>query len=156
MIRASCGRRCGARHRCGITLLEVLLAIMVIAVGVIGGLQATLANLRLADQTQSTLLAVRGVQEYTLEWLRSLDVNAPELSTSPAEHSSIPTPPGPPPALAALPGSNVRYWVEQEGGNPNLKKVTVEVLWSDPDTRSRSAVVTTLIGNNGLTDPNPS
>ena len=144
-----------AARQWGITLLEVLLVVLLLSGGIAWALQVTVSNLKVAGQTHNTLLAVRGVQEYQLELLRSWDFATVATKDTGAW---IPlTGADAPPALGNLTNGQAQYRVDPEpsSGNANLKRVTIQVQWTDPDGRARSSVVTTYIGNNGLTDPNP-
>ena len=130
----------------GFTLLEMLIAVLLVTVGVSWALQANVTSLRLAAQAHTALLAVKGVQEYSLEFLRSRPFNDATLVVGGPWPFTTPT-------LTAgdLPGGNVQYWVDLV--SPNLKRVTVQVNWTDPDGRARSSAVSTLISCGGLTDP---
>ena len=132
------------RARRAFTLLEVLLAILLLSVGIAVVLQFCWVNLRLAQLSYTNLVAIKGVQEYELEYLRSLTFNDPALNvatnvpfTTPALNAT--------PNVDQLPNGSATYTVQLEGGDPNLKRVTVTVNWTDQNQRARSAVASTLI-----------
>ena len=128
----------------GFTLLEMLLAILLLSSGIAVVLQLCWTNVRLTAQSYTSLLAIKGIQEYQLEYLHSVGFDDPALNvatdvsfTTPALNAT--------PNVDQLPGGSATYTVQPEGGDPNLKRVTVTVNWTDQSNRSRSAVVSTLI-----------
>ncbi len=133
--------------RQGVTLLEALVVILMVAAGIAAVLQTVSVSLRLAQQSHRAFIAAKGVQEYQLEGLRSLTFNnaAPHVgtSTTPANFTT--------PALDAvsdvdkLPGGSAQYTVSLEGGSADLKRVTMTVTWTDADGRTRPSTASTLI-----------
>ncbi len=147
------------RSRVGFTLVEILIAMMILSVAITAALQVSNATLRLGAQSQFALWASKGVQEYYLEYFRSLSFTDVDLNVV-ANRACIATVAAKPPVLDPatafskdrLPGSDCKYWVELEGGSPELKKITILVTWKDPDNRDRSSVISTLVTRDGITN----
>ena len=115
--------------------------VFLFSAGIAWSLQANVMGLKTAAQAHTELLAIKGVQEYWLELLRS----TPYDTLAPQTEFPFTTP-----SLPELPGGEAHYWVEPAG--LNLKQVTVRVKWKDPAGHDRTSVVSTLIGKSGLTD----
>ena len=142
-------------HCAGITLLEMLIATLVLSVGVVGILQTTSIGLKMTQHTHATLLAVRGVQEHELERIRNwsfakLKTKAAVnnwISLTGSESSSELN------AMLSALGGTAKYWIDSApnlGTNSSLKRVTVEVDWTD-STGPRSSILSTWISCGGLT-----
>lgn len=133
----------GAATNPGFTLLEMLVMILLLVSGAAWGLQANFTGLKLAAQTHSAFLAVKGVQEYYQEYLQGLGYSGLALCAScPFQAPALPSSGG-----TLLNGSGL-YWVEDVSpvsAPDTLKRVTVQVTWTDPDGRLRTAVASTLI-----------
>ncbi len=140
---ASPSTRHGFNHSRAVTLLEVLLTILLVAVGTMVALQGMWSNLRLARQSHTTLVAIKGVQEYQLELLRSRPYT--DSSLNPGTYAFTAPPLDSTSGVDQLPSGSAQYIVALEGGDPNLKRLTVTVGWTDPDGRIRSSSVSTLI-----------
>ncbi len=148
------------RHRRsqGMTFFELLIMIVLLTGGIIWGLYANFLGLRVVAQSHTALLAVKGVQEYYLEYIRSLSfdqiggpgspasLGGPFTITSTGASSTWGAP-----AFGDLPGGQGWYWV-QPGDDSNMKRVTVHVRWTDPDGRIRDSDLSTTISRSGLTN----
>ena len=132
-------------RRTGFTLLEVLVSLLLFVGGIAWMLQTSVAALRAASASYDELLAIKGVQQYQLELLRSLSFTDPLLNVNAPAGNGFSTPTL---DAGALRGGSGWYWVELESAN--LKRVTVRVLWTDSVGRTRSSVMSTLISQGGL------
>ena len=131
------------------------MVILILAVSVTTALQNTWLAMRLVTQAHNSLLAVKGVQEYQLEWLRSVSFDDPaflDVRTHISPDDFLTPALDPNSGVEQLPGGWAQYTVQLEGADPDLKKVTMEVRWTDPDGRQRSSVLSTLISRDGLTN----
>lgn len=137
------------------TLVELLVTMVLLVGGVIWGLYAQFLGLRLTAQAHTALLAVRGVQEYYLEYIRNLPFDQIGGGPGPVLGGPFTIPTTAAPAFGNLPGSQGSYWVQADDGLPmestNLKRITVRVEWEDPDGRDRLSDLSTTVGRGGLT-----
>jgi len=140
------------RSTCGLTLFEVLLAILLLAVGATALVQSVVNDLKFSQQGHETLLAIRGAQECQLEFLRSQNFTSGDLSIGGPYAfggSTCPT-------LSRLTGGQGRYRVDaspENGDTNNIRRVTIQVDWTDAYGRSRSSVMSALILRGGLGSP---
>ena len=132
-----------SRRRQGFTLPEILVALLLLTSGIAWLFQANVIALRGVTDSYYELLAVKGVQQYQLEFLRSLPFADPLLNVQMGTPFSTPTM-----TDGDLPAGAGFYSVALV--NPQLKQVTVEVRWMDIGGRQRSAIASTLIGQAGL------
>ena len=140
----------------GVTLLEVLLASLVLSIGIAGMLQGIATGLRMNQRASAAFLVSKGIQEYQLERMRSWDfltlasadtgVWIPVPLTGPSSDPALAQ------AIASLRNGQAQYKVDPDPATPDarLKRVTILVSWTDPDGRARSSTISTLIGCRGL------
>ncbi len=132
--------------RRGFTMLELLLAILLFSIGIAAALQITVMSLRMAQQTFLELQAIKGIQEYYVEYLRSLNFADTRLNQTafkncdpqPAHISSRSLEPTLGPA-----GASCTYRVQDLSAD--LKLITVQVGWTDASNRARTLSATTEI-----------
>ena len=142
----------GPSQRRGVTLLELLITVLIAAAAIAGTMQGVVSSLRLASETHTRLLAIKGVQEYYLEYLRSLPFDHQDLAFG--FRTGVITPAlDPASGTDQLPDGRAQYWVDPDQGSQRLKRVTIQVDWTDAGGHGHSSVVSTLISCHGLTDP---
>jgi prepilin-type N-terminal cleavage/methylation domain-containing protein len=120
-----------ARSR-GFTLIEALVALLVLSGGLIALSQLQIRALEASSATKAQTTAVN-LAEYKLEELRGLDFA--QLQSGSDQ----------PDAGAGSNATFVRQWTVNAGASANLKVVSVTTLWSDADGRARSVSLTSLI-----------
>ncbi len=159
--------------RRGYTLIEVLLTLLILLTATVSVFYTSFLSLRMAQNIFWQFIVTKGVLEYKLEALRSVDFNNPALTpagwvncltndpppmVNPADGVMNPAlePDGTGRALQNM-VTTCRYQVTSvSSSNSKLKNIVVEVQWTDPDGRTtRLASAGTVIGKSGLTDPGP-
>lgn len=144
--------------RTGLTLVEALIGLFLLAAGVAWALQTNVYGLRLSQETEEALVVVKGVQEYALEVLRDTPFATLTSFTPDTWISFGSLPPGAnPPSLSALRNGVVEFRVDGLGVAPpasswNRLRVTVRVTWTDFQGRpNQTSFGSTEITRGGLT-----
>ena len=131
----------------GVTLFEALITVLLMSSAIAWALQANVTALRAAANSYTGLLVVKGVQEYYLEYTRSQPFASLQPNDTGFSFTTPATNPG-----GGLTAQRVWCYTQLENNDPQLKRVTIEVGWTDPDGRPRSSTVSTLISEGGLTN----
>lgn len=121
----------------GFTLVEVLIAIGILAVVIVGLLQLFVYCSRLAETAGNTTLAINEAQN-KIEEIRNHD-----FSTLATDYASGGTP-GNTFALTSLTGTGT-VTTSQVGGSSELLQIQVDVNWQNKSGRSLSTALTGLI-----------
>ncbi len=125
------------RDRQGFTLAEVLIAVGILAVVVVGLLQLFVYCSTLAEAAGNTTLAVNEAQN-KMEEIRNHD-----FSAIAADYASGGTP-GNTFTLTSLNGSGT-ITVSQVGGSSELLQVQTDVVWQNKNGRNFSTALTGLV-----------
>ena len=162
------GARRQSAQELGFTLFEVLVSALVLSIGIAFALQTTVIGLKLSQKSHNEVLVTKGILEYQLEQLRSLPWANLKGYTDNVTPHDIPAPGMPTPPVmdctsnpvGDLCGGGVvqraQFWVESYAGvgdSAAMRRVRIEVQWTDPDKHQRTPRITTLISCKGLTDP---
>lgn len=137
----------------GFSLLELLIALLLLTVGITTTVQTSWWGLRSSMQTQTEMLVVRGVQEYYMEMLRSKPFDQLVPMTATPGNMTTPVLPGDTSQsspLEKIPGGSADYAIVDQ--DPNRKLITIHVHWTDPDGRGRDSNVSTVVTNGGVSN----
>ena len=121
----------------GFTLVEVLIAIGILAVVIVGLLQLFVYCSRLAEAAGNTTIAVNEAQN-KLEEIRNHDFN--DIAVDYASGGT----PGNTFALTSLTGTGT-ITTSQVGGSSELLQIQIDVNWQNKSGRSLSSTLTGLI-----------
>ncbi len=140
----------------GFTLIEALLVTVLFVVGTVSALQASFMGTRMVESTYDELLAIKGVQEYYLEYFKSLDFDDNPLgrlnptilpkafplqqNQTILTYSQNQTFPNLIPS--GITGSYSVTDISPASAPNTLKQVTVTVNWTDGNGRPRSSSAT--------------
>lgn len=125
------------RDRQGFTLAEVLIAVGILAVVIVGLLQLFVHCSNLAEAAGNTTLAVNEAQN-KMEEIRSHN-----FSTMAVDYASGGTP-GNAFTLTSLNGTGA-ITISQVGGSSALLQVRIDVVWQNKNGRNFSTALTGLI-----------
>lgn len=125
-------------RQAGLTLIECLVSVLILAVGLLG-VSAALTAALTSNQKASQISYATAIVQDTVEEMRSLGYGAIDFETFP---ESIP--------VSGL-HSGVRTIEIEEAyaGSPRLKRVVVTVSWRGHDGRTAHVMAETLVGNRG-------
>lgn len=127
------------KSRSGFTLIECLLATVILGIGVIG-VAGMFACASLSERKAANLAQARQITEETLETVRS---GGYDLSSQPSGSHSVPTP--------GLPrGTGVLAWQPYAAGTEGkLTLVAINLNWAWPNSSGHYTTVTLVSGKNG-------
>jgi len=125
------------RGRQGFTLVEVLIAVGILAVVIVGLLQLFVHCSNLAEAAGNTTLGINEAQN-KMEEIRNHD-----FSTIAIDYASGETP-GNTFTLTSLSGTGT-ITTSQVGGSPELLQVQIDVVWQNKNGRNFSTALTGLI-----------
>ena len=125
------------RDQQGFTLAEVLIAVGILAVVIMGLLQLFVYCSNLAEAAGNTTLAINEAQN-KMEEIRNHD-----FSTIAIDYASGETP-GNTFTLTSLSGTGT-ITTSQVGGSPELLQVQIDVVWQNKNGRNFSTALTGLI-----------
>ncbi|MBI5149865.1 MAG: prepilin-type N-terminal cleavage/methylation domain-containing protein [Candidatus Omnitrophica bacterium] len=125
------------RSRRGFTLVEVLIAVGLLAIVIVGLLQLFVYCSRLAEDAGNTTLAINEAQN-KMEEIRNHDFDAIT-----ADYASGGTP-GNTFTLTSLNGTGA-ITISPVGGDPQLLQMQIVVNWQNKNGRSRSTTLTSFI-----------
>ena len=159
--KTSAGAEAGIVRRrvAAFTLLEFLLAVLMLAGGISWLLYADFLSIRSAKENLLHFQITKGVLEYQLEVLRGLPFNDPALNVGPPVPFTSPIMDPPSVDDPAYGIYNSIQWAAPTASytvqaiTPELKQVVVTVVWTDPLQRQRTDRLSTLISKSGLTNP---
>ena len=137
----------------GFSLVEVHVALLIFSVGITATLQTSWWTFQSSMQQHSALLAVKGVQEYYMEYLRSLTFDNLVVTAGNAAFTGAPPLDSSAPyaSVDKLPGGSGIFSIQPEAGG-NRKRITITVSWTDPRGRTSTSTVSTVVTRDGLTN----
>ncbi|MBI3618229.1 MAG: prepilin-type N-terminal cleavage/methylation domain-containing protein [Candidatus Omnitrophica bacterium] len=122
----------------GFTLVEVLIAVGILAVVIVGLLQLFVYCSNLAEAAGNTTLAVNEAQN-KMEEIRNHDFNS--IATDYASGGT----PGNTFTLTSLNGTGTITTSQEAGGSSELLRIQIDVSWQNKNSRNFSTALTSLI-----------
>jgi type IV pilus assembly protein PilV len=123
----------------GFSLLEVLIALVILAIGLLAVAQMQITAIK-SNAFGSGMTSASSLAANTLEWLMGLPFNDGQLTTYNTWLADD---------VTAVEGGvnnegyNREYWVENDTPRPGMRQITVRVVWTDSNNRTRTVTMLT-------------
>ncbi len=136
-----------AQAQRGFSLLEVMVALGILSVGVLGATAGQIAALKLSSDSKSHGLAL-SLAEMQLEIFQANSTADVIAEISEATYGTFPNDPGNPIMLDPGGGTPIafnRHWdIEENQPEDGVVRITIRVVWEDANGVARSARVQSL------------
>lgn len=133
----------------GFSLLEVLIAMVILAIGLLAVAQMQIAAIR-SNVFGSGMNAASSLASNTIEWLIGLPYGDAALTTyNTPPTGSLSATGGIQDNLSGVEGGvnnedyNRVYWVQNDTPRTGMKKITVRVVWTDANNKTRGVTMVT-------------